>query len=487
MIALITENLEVTTKNYIAGEWQELQGESVAVYNPSNTSEKVGEMRFSTEEQAFEAVAAAREALPAWKKKSGSEKAAILYKMAEVLEKSVEKVASLASREMGKPIGEMRGEVMRGVNLLRFYAAEGVRPDGQLIPSSEQNVVQYSRRVPLGVVAIITPWNFPVAIPIWKIAPALICGNTVVWKPAEQGVLTATLLMEVFEEANLPKGVLNLVIGKGRVVGNVLLEKAEIDAVSFTGSTATGKRVAASCAQRNIKYQTEMGGKNAAIVLKDADLEKAVPIILGGAFRSAGQKCTATSRMIVEKAIYPQFIEALQKALSEVVVSEASENPYLGPVASKSQYETVSEYVDLARKEANVIGEGPLQTDKQGYFIQPIVVDGITAEHRLFQEEIFGPVAAVVQVEDFEEAINVCNDSLYGLSAAIFTNDMNKAMRFLDEVDAGMVRVNQETSGVEYQAPFGGMKWSSSHTREQGQAALDFYSQVKTCAIKYQL
>ncbi|MDQ0216023.1 aldehyde dehydrogenase (NAD+) [Oikeobacillus pervagus] len=484
---MITKGLEVVSQNYIAGEWRSIQGEGQAVFNPSNTLEKIGEMYLSTAEDVLEAVAAAHAGFMIWKKKSGSEKSSYLYKMADALEQESEEVATLASKEMGKPIGEMLGEVMRGVNLLRFYAAEGVRPTGEVIPSTDADVLQYTKRVPLGVVGIITPWNFPVAIPIWKIAPALICGNSVVWKPAEHGVLTATFLMKVFEKANLPKGVLNLVIGKGSVVGQTLLEEAEIHAISFTGSTATGKNVASACAKRNIKYQTEMGGKNAAIVLNDANLEKTVPIILSGAFRSAGQKCTATSRIIVEKGIYPKFIAAVQEAMSAITVQEALNNQaYLGPVASKAQFDTVSEYTQLARKEGEIIAEGPLKTNQKGYYIQPLVVGGVSAKHRLVQEEIFGPVATVLQVDDVEEAIELCNDSLYGLSASIFTNNINKAMQFIDNVEVGMVRVNQETSGVEYQAPFGGMKWSSSHTREQGQAALDFYSQVKTCAIKHQ-
>ncbi|WP_026573708.1 aldehyde dehydrogenase family protein [Bacillus sp. UNC438CL73TsuS30] len=482
---MITQT-DLITKNYIGGQWHELNEKGRSVYSPSNINEKIGDIHYSTQEQITAAVSAAREGFKTWKQKTGVERAACLYKMADNLEKAKETVANLASREMGKPISEMIGEVMRGVNLLRYYAAEGVRPDGQLVPASDQHVLQYSKRVPLGVVALITPWNFPVAIPIWKIAPALICGNSIVWKPADNAVFTAGLLMEVFEDAGLPAGVLNLVIAKGRSIGDTLLEEGDIDAVSFTGSTSTGMQIASACAKRNIKYQTEMGGKNAAIVLKDADLEKAIPMILSGAFRSAGQKCTATSRIIVEKDIYSDFINHLRAAVSNLTVKDALQaDAYLGPVASKSQFDTISEYVALARNEGEIIAEGIVEQSNQGYYIRPIVVGKVGASHRLFTEEIFGPVAAVVEVENFEEAVRLCNQSEYGLSASIFTNDMEKAMRFLEEAEIGMVRVNQETAGVEYQAPFGGMKSSSSHTREQGQAALDFYSQVKTCAIKY--
>lgn len=478
--------VNLITKNYTNGEWQELQGTSKTVYNPSNINEKVGDMYFSTPEQILYAVSSAQVGFNTWRKQTGIERANYLYKMADELEKAKEEIATLASREMGKPISEMLGEVTRGVNLLRYYAAEGVRADGQSVPASDQHVLQYSKRVPLGVVAVITPWNFPVAIPIWKIAPALICGNSVVWKPAENSALTATRLMEIFEKANLPKGVLNLVIAKGRMIGDTLLEKGDIDAVSFTGSTQTGTQIASICAKRNIKFQTEMGGKNAAIILNDADLEKTIPLILSGAFRSAGQKCTATSRIIVEKEIFPNFINSLQEAMSTLLVKDSLDaDAYLGPVGSKSQYENISQYVELARKEATVIAEGKLDTLSEGYYIPPIVVSGVGAQHKLVKEEIFGPVAVVLQAENFNEAVELCNQSEYGLSASIFTNNMEKAFLFLEEAEVGMVRVNQETAGVEYQVPFGGMKWSSSHTREQGQAALEFYSQVKTCAIRY--
>jgi aldehyde dehydrogenase (NAD+) len=407
--------------------------------------------------------------------------------MASVLEAHAEELARLASQEMGKQIGEMRGEVARGVSLLRYYAGEGMRANGSVIPSADTNVLQYTKRVPLGVVAVITPWNFPVAIPIWKIAPALICGNTVIWKPAENGSLTATRLAELFAETKLPAGVLNLVIGRGREVGSALTEEAAVDAVSFTGSSAAGRQIAIACAGRNIKYQTEMGGKNAAVVLADADLDKAVPILLSGAFKSAGQKCTATSRIIVEKGIYQQLAERLQSAISSCVVGEALDPAaYLGPVASREQYEKVSRYVELASEQAALIAQSPaLAMTEQGFYIRPMIVEGVKATHALVQEEVFGPLAVLLPAEDFTEAVDLCNQTVYGLSASLFTRDLASAHRFLDVAQAGMVRVNQETAGVEYQAPFGGMKQSSSHTREQGQAALDFYTEIKTCAIKY--
>jgi len=461
-------------------------GDSITVKNPSDLSEIVGEVTFSTPETAQEAVQAARVAFPKWRRLTGDERGRYLYAMGEALERHLDEVATLASQEMGKPLAEMKGEVIRGVNLLKYYAAEGVRAVGHVIPSSAQNVLQYTKRVPLGVAALITPWNFPVAIPIWKLAPALICGNTVVWKPAENASLSAYKLMEVFMEAGLPEGVVNLVIGRGQDVGAYLSEEAPIDVLSFTGSTGTGLSVATGCARRNVKYQTEMGGKNAAIVLNDADLEASLPAIISGAFRSAGQKCTATSRVIVEESIYDSFIEFFIENMKTVKLGHALEpGTYLGPVASKEQFEKVQHYVQLAKSEADVIYENQEAIGYDGYYIHPLIITGVSSDHRLFQEEIFGPVVTVMKVKNFDEAIYLLNQTSYGLSGSVFTNNISHALRFLDEADIGMVRVNLETAGVEYQAPFGGMKQSSSHTREQGQAALDFYSIVKTCAIKY--
>ncbi|RNB80298.1 aldehyde dehydrogenase family protein [Brevibacillus nitrificans] len=475
------------SKNWIGGEWIVPAGNEVTVVNPSRTAEEVGVVRFSDRSHVFAAEQAAREAQKKWSQMTGAARAEILFQMAIVLEAHAEELARLASQEMGKQIGEMRGEVARGVSLLRYYAGEGMRANGSVIPSADTNVLQYTKRVPLGVVAVITPWNFPVAIPIWKIAPALICGNTVIWKPAENGSLTATRLAQLFAETKLPAGVLNLVIGRGREVGSALTEEAAVDAVSFTGSSATGRQIAIACAGRNIKYQTEMGGKNAAVVLADADLEKAVPILLSGAFKSAGQKCTATSRIIVEKGIYQQLAERLQSAISSCVVGEALDPAaYLGPVASCEQYEKVSRYVEMASEQAALIAQSPaLAMAEQGFYIRPMIVEGVKATHALVQEEVFGPLAVLLPAEDFAEAVDLCNQTVYGLSASLFTRDLTSAHRFLDVAQAGMVRVNQETAGVEYQAPFGGMKQSSSHTREQGQAALDFYTEIKTCAIKY--
>lgn len=472
--------------NWIGGEWAPASGERMVVRSPSQTSDEVGVVHLSEEEDMLHAGAAAQKAFKKWAGVNLPARGEILHRIAGLLEEQLDEVAQVASLEMGKPISEMKGEVRRGVHLLRYYAAEGVRAVGNVIPHSQEKVLHYTRRVPLGVVGVVTPWNFPVAIPIWKIAPALICGNAVIWKPAEIASLTAARLTKVFADAGLPAGVLNLVVGRGSVVGNALLERVELDAVSFTGSTATGMKVAESAAKRNIKYQTEMGGKNAAVVLGDADLSVAVPAVLSGAFRSAGQKCTATSRVIVEKSIFDAFSDALRSEVDRLRVGHALDaESYLGPVASAGQQAKVQAYVDMARK-AETLAEGRTQIDPgAGHYVMPLLVTGVDVESPLVQEEIFGPVAALLPADDFEDALNLTNRTVFGLSAAVFTRDLQKGLRFLDEAQAGMVRVNQETAGVEYQAPFGGMKMSSSHSREQGQAALDFYTQVKTCAVYY--
>lgn len=474
------------TQNLIAGEWITPSGEQITIQDPSDISREVGVIHCSKETDILQAGEAAQQALANWASMTPGTRGSILYRAAAILEEQLEDVARVASMEMGKPISEMKGEVMRGVHLLRYYAAEGVRAIGTVIPASQENVLQYTKRVPLGVVGIITPWNFPIAIPIWKMAPALVSGNAIIWKPAEIASLSATRLTRIFVDAGIPSGVLNLVIGKGQVIGNALLEQVALDGVSFTGSALTGMQVASTAAKRNIKYQTEMGGKNAAVVLADADLNLTVPAVLSGAFRSAGQKCTATSRVIIEKSIYNQFAEALRYEMERMHISSALDpQSYLGPVASASQHEKVMYYADLARN-TEVVAEGRLQVDPaSGHYVNPLIVSGVKVDDKLVQEEIFGPIMSLLTAETFDEAVELCNHTVYGLSASVFTKDLQKGLKFLDAAEAGMVRVNQETAGVEYQAPFGGMKMSSSHTREQGQAALDFYSQTKTCAVYY--
>ncbi|EZH66582.1 aldehyde dehydrogenase [Bacillaceae bacterium JMAK1] len=458
-----------------------------STYNPSKTSELVGHIYYPNDEQLHEANLSAHQALKQWKSKTSNERGQVLHKLADALEEHKDEIAQLASREMGKPITEMTGEVLRGVQLLRYYSAEGVRSDGEVIPSAQPNVLQYTKRVPLGIVGIITPWNFPVAIPIWKIAPALICGNTILWKPAENASLSAYRLVELFHEAGLPEGVLNLLLGRGSKTGNYIIEDSDIRGLSFTGSTETGTQIAARCATRNIKYQTEMGGKNAAVIMPSANMTAAAAAIASGSFRSAGQKCTASSRIFIHRDAEETFTTALIEEMKNVQLLPATDpKSYLGPVASKDQFEKVSAYVELAKKEGNILYENEEVIEEDGYYIRPLIVNNLSRDHAILKEEIFGPIIGLKTFQTLDEAFDLVNESEYGLSASIFTNEANETFKFLDQVDVGLIRSNLETAGVEYQAPFGGMKQSSSYSREQGQTALDFYSTIKTCAIKYE-
>ncbi len=475
------------SRNWIGGEWVTPQGETMGVWDPSQRSEQVGVLHLSEADEMARACDAAHKAARGWAATPLAARGEHLRRLADVVEAHQAELAELGSREMGKPITEMVGEVARGVQILRYYAGEGMRAVGSVIPHSQPQVLQYTTRVPLGVVGVITPWNFPVAIPLWKVAPALICGNTVVWKPAEDASLTAMRLTELLAAGGLPAGALNLVIGRGSRVGQWMVEEGAVDGISFTGSAATGMGVASQAARRNIKCQVEMGGKNAAVVLADANLALAVPAIVSGAFRSAGQKCTATSRIIVDGAIFPAFEQALAAAMAAVRVGAARDpQTYVGPVASLNQFRKVTGYEARARRARTIAAAPQDGVDwEAGYYVRPTVVADVAADDVLVQDEIFGPLAVALPARDFDEAVALCNQTVYGLSAAVFTANLAQGLAFMEQAAVGMVRVNQETAGVEYAAPFGGMKQSSTHSREQGSAALDFYSETKTCAVYY--
>lgn len=347
----------------------------------------------------------------------------------------------------------------------------------------------FTTRVPLGVVGVIAPWNFPVAIPIWKMAPALIYGNTVVLKPAQETAVTAAKVMECFEEAGIPAGVLNLICGRGSVIGSALAEHPDVGGITFTGSNEVGKRVGAAALARGAKYQLEMGGKNPIIIAADADLDLAVEATISGGLKSTGQKCTATSKVIIERNVYDAFKEKLLSQIQEIRLGDGmSAGSWMGPCASEGQLNTVLSYIQKGQDEGAVLLAGGKRGDgpglEEGFYVQPTVFEGVESHMSIAREEIFGPVLALIAVDSLEEAIEAANDSDYGLSASIYTQNVGAMLSFIRDMDAGLVRINAETAGVELQAPFGGMKMSSSHSREQGQAAIEFFTAIKTVFVK---
>ncbi|HZG17926.1 MAG TPA: alpha-ketoglutaric semialdehyde dehydrogenase GucD [Candidatus Bathyarchaeia archaeon] len=481
--------MTTTYKNYCNGEWKEAaSGETISIMNPANRHEVVGNVQSSTFEDVNHAVLSAKKALQTWKSISSTQRGTYLQKAADILENRLDEIAVIATREMGKTLAETRGEVLRAASILRYYAQEGMRKVGDVIPSTDSKNLLYTTRVPLGVVAVISPWNFPIAIPTWKIAPALIFGNTVVFKPALETSITGIKLVEALVDAGIPAGVVNLVTGKGSVVGNDLVSHPDVNGITFTGSNEVGKRIGLSAVARGVKFQLEMGGKNPAIILEDADLEKAAELVVNGAMKHTGQKCTATSRVFIQRSVYDKCKEMILKKIQAITIgSGLDEGVYMGPLASKSQYETVLSFIEKGIQDgATLLYGGNVPGGKNlenGYFLEPTVFENVGIDTPLAQEEIFGPVLCLFTFESMEEAIELANNSRFGLSASLFTKDLAKAMYFVSEIDAGLIKVNGESAGVELQAPFGGMKQSSSHSREQGQSAVEFFTSIKTVTI----
>lgn len=487
---MTTFQVEQTYSNYINGEWvKATSGETEPSINPANRKEVVGYVPTSGVEDLNRAVAAAKEAAKDWRRLSGAERGNYLFQAANVLERRADEVAEAMTREMGKTLPEAKGETLRGVAILRYYAGEGMRKTGDVIPSTDSEALMFTTRVPLGVVGVIAPWNFPVAIPIWKTAPALIYGNTVVLKPAQETAVTAAKVMECFEEAGIPAGVLNLVCGRGSVIGSALAEHPDVGGITFTGSNEVGKRVGSAALARGAKYQLEMGGKNPIIIAADADLDLAVEATISGGLKSTGQKCTATSKVIIERKVYDAFKEKLLSQIQEIRLGDGmSSGSWMGPCASEGQLNTVLSYIQKGQDEGAVLLTGGKRGDgpglEEGFYVQPTVFEGVESHMSIAREEIFGPVLALIAVDSLEEAIEAANDSDYGLSASIYTQNVGAMLSFIRDMDAGLVRINAETAGVELQAPFGGMKMSSSHSREQGQAAIEFFTAIKTVFVK---
>jgi alpha-ketoglutaric semialdehyde dehydrogenase len=487
----MTIDIEIKSyQNFINGAWvgATIKKEMESI-NPANKHEVVGRVQESSKEDMDQAIEAANHARKGWQKLSGVAKGNYLYKIAEILEARKDEIAETLTKEMGKPFVEAKGETARGIAILRYYAGEGMRKTGDIIPASDESALMYTQRVPLGVVGIITPWNFPVAIPIWKMAPALIYGNTVVLKPASEAAVTAAKLIECIDEAGLPKGVVNFVTGKGSVVGQRLIDHPDVNGITFTGSNHVGRGVAQKVVERGGKFQLEMGGKNPIIIAEDADLDRAVQATLSGGFASTGQKCTATSRVIIHEKVYEAFkTQLVEKTQALQLGNGLDPASQLAPCVSEAQQKTVLSYIRKAEEEGATLLTGGKQPEdpqlKNGFYVEPTIFENVTSKMTIGQEEIFGPVLALMKVKTIDEAIDLANDVPFGLSASLFTSNIETSFRFINEIEAGLVRVNYETAGVELQAPFGGMKDSSSGSREQGEAAKEFFTTTKTIFIK---
>ncbi|HEX8748923.1 MAG TPA: aldehyde dehydrogenase family protein [Pyrinomonadaceae bacterium] len=478
-------------RNFINGEWAESSSSKTAQnINPANTDDLLGTIRQATREEARSAVEAAHEAFRTWRSTPAPQRGRIIARAARLLEEHKEELAQLLTREEGKTISESRGELQRSINVTEFCAGESRRMNGETIQSELPSNFAYTIKQPLGVVAVVTPWNFPVAIPVWKIAPALVAGNTVVFKPASLTPATAIRIVEIFEEAGLPRGVLNLIIGSGSEAGDEIINHPAVKAVSFTGSNQIGIRLYEEVSRRGAKVQCEMGGKNPVVVLEDADMDLAVESTVQGGFGSTGQRCTATSRAIVINEVADRFVERLVERANSLRIGAGSDpQTDIGPSVDENQFKTVLSYIDIGREDgAQLMCGGERATGNgldKGYFVQPTVFDHVTPDMRIAREEIFGPVLSVLRVRDFDEALRVANDSEYGLSSSIFSSDASRIFRFVDEIETGMTHINSPTTGGEAHVPFGGIKATGIGDREQGSTALDFYTDLKVVYVDY--
>jgi acyl-CoA reductase-like NAD-dependent aldehyde dehydrogenase len=480
-----------TYSNLIAGAWvPSSSGETFASINPANTSEVVGYFQKSTLEETRQAIDAAAASQRSWADAPPQKRADVLHRAAQIFEERASDLARDLTREEGKTLLESSAEIKRTAQNFRFYAGQAHLVAGETFPSDEPSSFLYTLREPLGVISVITPWNFPTAIPSRKIAPALAAGNTVVFKPASLTPLLAIKLAEILTEAGLPPGVLNVVTGSASVVGNELVNNPKISAITFTGSYNVGDsiqhRAATTC-----RTQLEMGGKNPIIVLEDADLDLAVSCTIRGAFGLSGQACTGTSRAIVARSVMEQFTEKLIKASRQLTVGDGlAEGTKIGPVADAEQQKTILGYIELGKNEGAELIHGGRKLSGDGYdagfFIEPAIFAAVRPKMRIATEEIFGPVLGLIEAADFDEAVAIANAVEYGLAASICTSNLTLAHRFARLIEAGMVKVNQPTTGVALNAPFGGVKHSSTDTfREQGAVAMEFFTRVKTVSVYY--
>ena len=472
--------------NYIGGEWTAAAAAWAPNRNPSDLTDVIGEYAQADAEQARAAIDAAAAAFPAWSVGSIQDRANILDKIGSDILARKDEIGRLLSREEGKTLAEGIGETVRAGHIFKFFAGEALRLSGEKVLSVRPGIDVEITREPLGVVGLITPWNFPIAIPAWKIAPALAFGNTVVFKPAHWTPGCAWALAEMLAAAGLPRGVFNLVMGSGSVVGEALVAHPAVTAISFTGSMETGHSIARKAAARMAKVQLEMGSKNPLVVLDDADLDTALSVAVQGAYFSTGQRCTASSRLIVTDGIHDRFIGALTKRLSSLRVDHAlAADTEIGPVVEQAQLDTDLEYIAIGQREGARLAYGGqrLRRETDGYYLAPTLFTDATNAMRISREEIFGPVACVIRVKNYDEALATANDTNTGLSSGIVTASLKYATHFKRHAQAGMVMVNLPTAGVDYHVPFGGRKASSYGPREQGRYAAEFYTTVKTSYV----
>lgn len=478
-------------QNYINGQWVDTKsGRTFEDRNPARWDEVVGTFPKSSKEDVDEAVKAARAAFKTWRLVPAPKRGDIVRKAADLLVSRKEEIARLMTREMGKILLETRGDVQEGIDTGYYAATEGRRLFGMNAPSELPNKMNLSFRVPIGVVGVVTPWNFPMAIPTWKIFPALVSGNTVVFKPASDTPATATMLVKILEEAGLPTGVINIVHGGGGEVGNAIVDHTDVDAVSFTGSTVVGKKLSELGSRTLKRISLELGGKNAQIVMDDANLDLALDAVLWGAFGTTGQRCTATSRLILHEKIHDMFMKMLINRASKLRLGNGLlPDVEVGPCINEGQRERVHSYVEIGRQEGAKLvlgGEAATGGDLDlGWFYKPTIFDGVTPAMRIAVEEIFGPVLSVLTVKSFEEAVDVLNGTSYGLSSSIFTQDVNRAFRAIRDIEAGITYINGATIGAEAHMPFGGVKQTGNGHREGGWTVFDFYTEWKTVYVDF--
>jgi aldehyde dehydrogenase (NAD+) len=488
----MARDVAVHESNYIGGQWVEPETDGVVErHSPAEPGTVVSAFPSSDRDVAGEAIAAAVDAQDAWAATSAHERGAYLRDAAAYVDDHRAELTDLIAREMGKPVAIAAGEVQRTVDLCRYFAEVARDYDGTTTPSASDDTLTYTTREPWGTVGLITPWNYPIAIPTWKLAPALVAGNTVVLKPSSLSPAVTSVLVEALDHAGLPGGVVNFVVGPGSEVGDELANNPDVDVVSFTGSSEAGHYVYQDATDDGKRVQTEMGGKNPLIVDETADLGMAAELTVGGGFAATGQSCTATSRVLVFEDVYEDYLDALTAATRDLVVGDPlDESVTVGPKADADGYEKVLRYLDVARDEGATVHYGGQPLDPagvpDGHFVEPAILTGVEADMRVMQEEIFGPVVGVMPVSGYEEALDVANGVDFGLSASVCTNRLDHAKRFSRDVEAGVVKVNQTTTGVEMQLPFGGMKRSSSETyKEQGRQALDFYTHEKAVYLTH--